>query len=131
MAVTLPAVSYESVVAHYEGDPAQLGSRDFVETQTKKAVGRLAARYGTRILNRLNSGVLSTELYEGTIAEAVLRILRNPDGFRMEQQGNYQYQLSSAVASGYLWFTQDNIDDLAGSGFSPIGTASIALHKGA
>lgn len=128
MAVTLPVVTYDQVVAHYEGDGTHLGSQAFVEKKAAQAVGRLAARYGSRVKARLDSGLLTPELYEGTIAEAVLRILRNPEGFRMEQQGNYQYQLNSAVASGYLWFTQDNMVDLIGESFAPIGTATIGVH---
>jgi hypothetical protein len=35
-------------------------------------------------------------------ANAVLRVLKNPEGFRQELEGNYQYILNAAVASGYL-----------------------------
>lgn len=128
MAVTLPEVTYQDVIAHFEGDGDDLGRQEFVETKAKQAVARLAARFGSRVQARLLSGVLSEELYKGTVAEAVLRILRNPEGFRMEQQGNYQYQLNSAVASGYLWFTADNMIDLIGQDFAPIGTTSIGVH---
>lgn len=128
MAVTLPTVTLEDVAVHFEGDPDDLGGKSYVEAKAAQAVGRLTARYGSRILARLNSGILTDDLYKATVAEAVLRILRNPDGFRMEQQGNYQYQLNSAVASGYLWFTDDNLRDLIGESFSPIGTATVGVH---
>lgn len=36
-------------------------------------------------------------------ANAVLRVLRNPDGYRQETEGNYSYSLSAAVASGHLF----------------------------
>lgn len=128
MAVTLPEVTFQDVIAHYEGDGDELGSEAFITTKANQAVARLAARYGSRVKARLDSGILTSDLYKGTVAEAVLRIVRNPEGFRMEQQGNYQYQLNSAVASGYLWFTQDNMIDLIGQDFAPIGTASIGVH---
>ncbi|MFL1441823.1 Gp19/Gp15/Gp42 family protein [Nocardiopsis protaetiae] len=36
-------------------------------------------------------------------ANAVLRVIRNPDGFRQETDGNYSYTVSAAVASGHLF----------------------------
>ena len=35
-------------------------------------------------------------------AEMVLRLVRNPDGYTSETDGNYTYQLSTEVASGRL-----------------------------
>lgn len=35
-------------------------------------------------------------------AEAVLRVVRNPDGYRQETDGNYSYMLSAEAASGVL-----------------------------
>ena len=129
MAVTLPEVTYEDVLEHYEGDdPLELGAQSYIETKIRQAVGRLRSRYGARIRRRLDAGLLDEDTFKDTVAEAVLRIVRNPDGYRMEQQGNYQYQLSAAVASGYLWFTNDNLLDLIGESHSPIGTFAIGVH---
>lgn len=36
-------------------------------------------------------------------ANAVLRVLRNPEGYRQETEGNYSYSLNAAVASGHLF----------------------------
>ena len=36
-------------------------------------------------------------------ANAVLRVLRNPEGYRQESEGNYSYSLNAAVASGHLF----------------------------
>ncbi|UOR02065.1 phage Gp19/Gp15/Gp42 family protein [Leucobacter allii] len=128
MAVTLPEVEYEYVIDHYEGDPEELGRQSYVEKKIAQSIERLRSRFGSRIRARLDSGALTETLFKDTVAEAVLRIVRNPDGYRMEQQGNYQYQLNSAVAAGYLWFTADNMLDLIGAEFSPIGTATIGVH---
>lgn len=128
--MALPEVTYDDVIAEYEGDPEVLGSQKYIERQTAKAVGRLEARHGLRIQARLSSGVLPVALFKSTVAEAVLRIARNPEGYRMEQQGNYQYQTNSAVSAGYLWFTKDNLVDLLGQPFSPIGTAAIGNDWG-
>ncbi|MFE2912822.1 Gp19/Gp15/Gp42 family protein [Kitasatospora indigofera] len=35
-------------------------------------------------------------------SNAVLRVVRNPDGYRQEMDGNYSYSISAAVASGFL-----------------------------
>lgn len=129
MAVTLPDVPYDKIVKHYEGDPDDLGPMSYVTAKMEHAVDRLASRFGTRILQRLSSGALSERLYESTIAEGVLRVVRNPDGYRTEQQGNYSYGVNAAVSSGYLWFTADNMADLLGESQSPIGTALIGDHR--
>ena len=129
MAVVLPDVTYDDVVDSYEGDdPTELGSQRYIEKMIRKSIGRLKSRFGTRISRRLQSGALDVDTFKDTVAEAVLRIARNPEGFRMEQEGNYQYQLNTAVAAGYLWFTSDNMLDLLGESSSPIGTAVIGVH---
>ena len=129
MAVTvLPPVSYETVVAHYEGSPRDLGRREYVEAKVKQSVSRLQARFGTRVAARLESGALPLDLYEATIADAVLRIVRNPEGYDAEEQGNYSYRVRAVVASGYLWFTSENMTDLLGESSSVIGTFTIGDH---
>lgn len=129
MAAALPDVPYEYVVDHYEGEPEELGRKSYVEKKISQSINRLASRFGNRIRARLASGALAETLYQDTVAEAVLRIVRNPEGYRTEQQGNYSYGVSAAVASGYLWFTADNMLDLLGEENSPIGTALIGDHR--
>ena len=128
MAVTLPDVTYEDVIRHFEGDPEDLGSQGYVEAKIEYAVDRLAARFGQRIASRIRAGIVPERLFKATVAEGVLRVVRNPDGYRTEQQGNYQYSLNSAVSAGYLWFTKDNMLDLLGEPSSPIGTYAIGVH---
>ena len=45
-------------------------------------------------------------------SNAVLRVLRNPEGYRQETEGNYGYSLSAAVASGHLFIMDSEWDDL-------------------
>lgn len=127
MAVSFPEVTYEDVIAHFEDDPEILGSQKYVEAKIGEAVDSLAARFGKRISARLQSGVLTERLFKAIVAAAVLRTVRNPEGYRTEQQGNYSYGLNAAVASGYLWFTADNMLNLLGEPQSPIGTAVIGF----
>lgn len=125
MAVTLPAVEYQWVLDSYEGEPEDLGRQSYVESKIRHTVGKLKARYGRRIESRLASGELEADLYKDTVAEAVLRVVRNPEGYTTEQQGNYQYSLRAAVASGYLMFTAENMLDLLGEPAPIVGTYSI------
>jgi hypothetical protein len=42
------------------------------------------------------------------VRRMVLRVLRNPDGFTAETEGNYSYQKDSRVASGTIWVTDED-----------------------
>jgi hypothetical protein len=54
----------------------------------------------------LDGKILDDEIDQGTVvmieAEAVLRLVRNPQGFTSESDGNYTYMINAAVASGRL-----------------------------
>ena len=129
MVVALPEVTYKHVIDHYEGDPEILGSESYVTTKIAYTVRKLAGRYGRVIAARINEGLLDPELFADVVAEAVLRVVRNPEGFTTEQQGNYSYGVRANVASGYLMFTSDNITDLIGSQSPVFGTAAIGDHR--
>lgn len=45
-------------------------------------------------------------------ADAVLRVLRNPEGYREEADGDYSYGRMAAVAAGYLLILDDDWRDL-------------------
>jgi len=49
-------------------------------------------------------------------AAAVLRVLRNPEGYRQETEGNYGYSLSAAVASGHLFVMDSEWAELGARG---------------
>lgn len=59
----------------------------------------------------LEEKVASGKIRESVVvmieAEAVLRLIRNPDGYSQETDGNYSYSISSQVASGRLSITDD------------------------
>lgn len=52
--------------------------------------------------DRITAGTLRERLVVMVEAEAVMRLIRNPDGITQETDGNYSYSVSSAVASGRL-----------------------------
>lgn len=131
MAVTLPEVTYEWVCDAYEGDADELGRESYVKSKIRHTVSKLKTRFGRRIAERLASGHLEEDLYMDTVAEAVLRVVRNPEGFTTEQQGNYSYGLRTVVAAGYLMFTAENMLDLLGEPSPVIGTFAIGDDRGA
>lgn len=54
----------------------------------------------------LDAQVLAGTIDEQTVvmveADMVLRLIRNPDGYMQESDGNYSYMISNQVASGKL-----------------------------
>lgn len=103
----------------------------YVENLIRQTIDRINTRWGARVQARIANGVLSTELFKDVVARSVMRVLRNPSGLTSEQEGNYQYSQRVQVASGHLWFTDDDVIDLIGfSGNQVIGTHSVGLHGG-
>jgi hypothetical protein len=57
--------------------------------------------------DQVTSGDIDPEDVKQVEAEAVLRLVRNPDGYTSETDGNYGYQLSAELASGKLEILPD------------------------
>lgn len=51
---------------------------------------------------KVASGALSEQVIIMVESEAVLRVLRNPEGFSQETDGNYSYSMSSTNAPGRI-----------------------------
>ena len=51
---------------------------------------------------QISTGAIDVESVIMIEAEAVLRLIRNPEGYTAETDGNYSYQISVRVASGRL-----------------------------
>lgn len=64
-----------------------------------------------------------TRNVERVLAGAVIRVLKNPEAYRQEQDGSYSYTLDRAVRSGELDLTVRDLRALLGLGRS----ASISL----
>lgn len=56
------------------------------------------------------------------LASAVVRVLKNPEGYRMEVDGSYQYQVDTRAAAGFLTFLEDELADLGLRGAFDIDT---------
>lgn len=127
----LPTMTVEDMTVRSE---INLDSFDpaYVQNLIRQSIDRINTRWGARVAARLRSGALTEDLFKDVVARMVLRVLRNPEGYTSEQEGNYQYSLRAQVASGYLWFTLDDELDLVGAATNlTIGTYSVGLHGGA
>lgn len=58
------------------------------------------------------------------LANAVIRVLKNPEAYRQESDGSYSYTLDAAVSSGELRLTARDLRALAARGRS----GSVSLH---
>jgi hypothetical protein len=134
--MALPEVVTDDVQARYEGDLLTEFSTIYISTQLQDAVDFVGNRWRALIESRLASGILTPNLYKRTIADAVLRVIRNPGGLASENEGGYGYATRPDVASGNLWFTDTDVETLTGirgysqsSGSLP-GTIGVGLGAG-
>lgn len=84
--------------------------RVLIETRLKDAEGKIRRR-----VRDLDDKVLDPEymaLVVRTCADAVIRLIKNPDGYVQETDGNYTYMLSQQLAEGRLRIEQDEWNDL-------------------
>lgn len=58
---------------------------------------------------RITAGDLSAELVAGVVADAVVRVLRNPEGKVSEGVDDYSYRRSDATATGSLYLSAEEI----------------------
>jgi Gp19/Gp15/Gp42-like protein len=132
--VSLPAVTITDLEAEYEGDLDDFGfATEWFERKLVVAVDKATSKYGAQMEARLAAGRLTAPTYISVICEAVLRIARNTNGYRSEQEGNYQYEQDVTVAAGKLFFTDENVEDL--TGINPrrgtkMGTAVVSPLQG-
>ncbi|WP_213816230.1 phage Gp19/Gp15/Gp42 family protein [Glaciihabitans sp. dw_435] len=119
------------LIKRYEGDLDTRFRPDYLDSQIEDAVDYADSRWRAQIEMRLSTGVLTPNLYRRVIADAVLRVIRNPDGFASENEGNYGYATRGEVASGNLWFTPNDIATLCGVEQTMMpGSVSIGLDRG-
>lgn len=57
--------------------------------------------------DRVEDGRIRERLLKMVECEAVLRLIRNPEGYTEETDGNYSYSISARVASGRLTIEPD------------------------
>lgn len=55
---------------------------------------------------------------------AVIRVLRNPEGFMSENEGEYGYRMNPTEASANVWYTKDELADL-GAGAASVKPRTV------
>lgn len=75
------------------------------------AESRLVARL-PGLLTRADTDPAYADLVVGVEAEAVARVLRNPEGFRSEGVGPWNYTIDTRAAAGFLTILDDEWADL-------------------
>lgn len=85
--------------------------RDLVEARLGDAEGKIRSR-----ISNLDQKILENPDYLSTVvrvcADAVIRLIRNPEGFVQETDGNYTYMLSQSSAEGRLTILTEEWQDL-------------------
>ncbi len=62
---------------------------------------------------RLTAEEIDSNLVVMTLANMVIRVLRNVDGKVQESIEDYSYSVNQAVAAGYLYISDEELADLA------------------
>lgn len=107
--------------ATVEDVEARLGREltDDEETQVLALLEDVEAMIKLRIPDldeRVADGRIPERIVVMVEVNAVIRVIRNPDAFISETDGNYSYQRSSDGASGYLEILPNEWDWLTGDG---------------
>ena len=110
---TLPEVGVDAIPKYAQVDvdgfdPEYLGG--ILGT----VVDEIKSRWGSVVERRLASGALTKRLYESVVVRVAARVFSNTDGFKKENEGQYGYEVSALVSSGYIWFS--DIDERALTG---------------
>lgn len=81
----------------------ELSAEDKTLVETRLAdVERMILRRAPDLADDIEAGTVDEEDVKQVEAEAVLRLVRNPDGYLQETDGNYSYMLNREIASGKL-----------------------------
>ena len=115
-------------------DVAALWAKELEPPETAQIERRLAqvermiVRRIPDLADRIEAGDLDADDVRDIEAEAVLRVVRNPDGLHSEQDGSYGYQLSREAADSSLRILPDEWLTL---GIRPSKMFGIAPRLGA
>lgn len=113
---------FSDVTARYTG-PLTLDP-----TKTETLIGDAGVVLRAVVLDldaRLADGRTSVAAVRIVVVRMVLRVLRNPDGFKNEQGGDYGYSVDTEVSSGRLFLTRDDLALLGIRSVGKVGTIKI------
>ena len=124
---------------------ADLATQDDVESLWRALVGDEIVqvdgllRYASTIVRsrvpsvdvRIDDGTLDPQIVADVVASMVIRALRNPTGVSQESIGPVSFSVSTLVAAGYLFLSDDEAALLAPSGLPGArGFGTIRLYAG-
>ena len=75
--------------------------RQLVQSRLQDVEAVIKARI-PNLDDKVASGDISEHIVVMVESEAVLRVLRNPEGYSQETDGNYSYSMSSSAAPGRI-----------------------------
>lgn len=91
--------------------PLDTEERDLVEARLDDAEGKIRSR-----IENFDRKVVEEPHFRATVirvcADAVIRLVRNPEGYIQETDGAYTYQLSHLTADGRLTILPEEWQDL-------------------
>lgn len=100
-------ITSEDVAKSYEGE-ISIPEVAWVEQKIDEAVRTLVGLIPS-IPSRVHKGELDADLVKDKIVEAVLRVVRNPQGIESEGEGDYNIRLRNTTASGDIWFQEKDL----------------------
>lgn len=104
------SITLQDVRDAYEGS-IPLDRENWVQNRIDAAVRELLAVI-PKIPARIADQSLDADFVKDKVVDAVLRIVRGPEGFLQENEGEYGYQRNPRVASGDLWFPPEDLVQL-------------------
>lgn len=91
----------------YEGT-IEVSEVAWVERVTDKAARELLGLI-PNLPARIDSGKVDKDLVKDKVIDAVLRVVRNPQGIDTEGEGDYNIKLRNTVASGDVWYQEKDL----------------------
>lgn len=69
---------------------------------------RLVAMEAGDLAARITNGLTTADAIRAVLVEMVVRVLRNPQGYREEVAGPFSYRLDAALATGQLYLSRED-----------------------
>lgn len=101
------SVTVEEIDSRYE-DTIPADKTAWVQQKTDAAVRELLNMIPT-LQSRVDTQAIDREFVVDKVADAVLRVVRGPEGYASESEGEYSYKLNARVVSGDLWFPEEDL----------------------
>lgn len=101
------SITFEMVQNSYD-KPIAPERAAWVNQKIDEAARELLS-YIPNLLERISLGLVDQEFVNDKVIGSVLRVVRNPEGFETETEGDYAYRLNKTVASGDIWYLERDL----------------------